>query len=66
MKKAEIQIQETVLVLFILFIIIAIGIAFFYNYNLSSIKSSQIDYQQKQTYTLLRTLPIIHSWDIVT
>src|SRR3989344_3983513 len=57
MKKAEIQIQETIIVIFIITIIIGLGIFLFYRYTLSSLEKTKLEYEEDQVYSLLATLP---------
>lgn len=57
MKKAEIQMQETILVIFIITIIIAFGLFVFYRYNLNAVENSRLEYGQVKVYNLLATLP---------
>lgn len=57
MKKAQLQMQETILVIFIITIIIALGLFAFYKYNLNSIEKFKLEYEQLRAYTLLSTLP---------
>ena len=55
MKKAELQMQETILVIFIVTIIIALGLFVFHKYNLNSIEKSKLEYEQLKVYSLLET-----------
>ena len=57
MKKAELQMQETILVIFIITIIIALALFVFYRYTLNSGDNSKLEYEQLKVYTLLATLP---------
>ena len=57
MKKAELQMQETILVLFIFFIILVMGLVVFYRYNLGSIENYKIELEESEQYLLLSTLP---------
>ena len=43
MKKAQLQMQETILVIFIITIIIALGLFAFYKYNLNSIEKFKLE-----------------------
>lgn len=56
MKKAEIQMQETILVIFIITIIIALGLFVFQRYNLNSLEQTKLEYEQIKTYNLLSIL----------
>ncbi|MEK6932346.1 MAG: hypothetical protein AABW56_00965 [Nanoarchaeota archaeon] len=56
MKKAELQMQETILVIFIVTIIIGIGIFTFYQLQLKSIDNSRIELEQNRDLILLATL----------
>lgn len=57
MKKAELQMQETILVIFIITIIIALSLFVFYRYTLNSVDQTKLEYEQLKVYTLLSTLP---------
>jgi len=56
MKKAEIQMQETILVTFVVTIIIVLGLFFFYKINQNSLDKEVLEYEQLQVYALLSTL----------
>ena len=57
MKKAELQMQETILVLFIVTIIIGLALFTFYQFQLKSIESSRYELEQNKNLVLLSTLP---------
>jgi len=57
MKKAELQIQESILAIFIFFVILGISLIFFYQYQNSSIKSDMLRYEQTRYYELLANIP---------
>ncbi|MEK6834983.1 MAG: hypothetical protein AABX61_01835 [Nanoarchaeota archaeon] len=57
MKKAEVQMQETIMVIFIVTIIIALGLFVFYRYNANAIDQIKLEYEQIKAYSLLATLP---------
>ena len=56
MKKAELQMQETILVIFIVTVIIGISIFTFYQLQLKSIDNSRIELEQNRDLILLATL----------
>ncbi len=57
MKKAELQMQETMLVIFIVTIIIGIALFTFYQIQLKSIEKSKVELEQSRNLILLETLP---------
>ncbi|AJF62623.1 MAG: hypothetical protein QT11_C0001G0480 [archaeon GW2011_AR20] len=57
MKKAEIQMQETILVIFIVTVIIALGLFVFFKYNQNVLEQTKLEYEQIKVYSLLATLP---------
>ena len=57
MKKAQIQIQETIMVVFIFIIIIIIGMNLFFNFQQSSIKQELEEFRLEQKINSILTLP---------
>jgi hypothetical protein len=57
MKKAEIQMHETILVILIITIIIGLGLFVFYRYYLNSLEQTKLEYEQLKIYDLLATFP---------
>ena len=57
MKKAELQIQESILVLFVFFIILGISLTFFYQYQSSNINADRFRYEQTRYYESLANIP---------
>ncbi len=56
MKKAEMQMQESVLVIFIVTIVIGMALFVFYELQLKSIENSKLELQKNRDLTLLSTL----------
>ena len=57
MKKAELQMQETILVIFIVTIIIGLALFTFYQLQLKSLEKSKLELEQNKNLILLSTLP---------
>lgn len=57
MKKAELQMQETIIVIFIVTIIIGISLFTFYQLQLKSIEKFRFELEQNRNLILLSTLP---------
>lgn len=57
MKKAQVQIQETILVIFIFIIILGIGLIIFYKFNESSIQEIEKNDRMVYFYNMIGTLP---------
>lgn len=57
MKKAQMQMQETMLAIVIFIIILAICLTFFYRFQSSSIKADQFRYEQTKYYELFSIIP---------
>ena len=56
MKKAELQMQETILVIFIVTIIIGMGLYTFYQFQIKSIEDYRSELEQNRNLILLSTL----------
>ncbi|MBS3163581.1 hypothetical protein J4427_02720 [Candidatus Woesearchaeota archaeon] len=57
MKKAQIQIQETIIVIFIFIIILGVGLVLFYKFNESSIRQIEDDDRLVYFYNMIGTFP---------
>ena len=57
MKKAQVQIQETIIVIFIFILILGIGLIVFYRFNESSIQKIADDDKLMYFYNMIGTLP---------
>lgn len=57
MKKAQIQMMETVIVLFIFFIILALSLIFLFKFNNDSTQKLVQEYAQNDLYNLLLEVP---------
>jgi len=56
-KKAQLEIQETVLVVFIFIILLLIGITFFYRFSLQSIENIKEEHETAKFNELIATIP---------
>ena len=57
MKKAELQMQETILVIFIVTIIIGLALFTFYQLQSKSLEKSKLELERNKNLILLSTLP---------
>ena len=56
-KKAQIQIQETILVIFVFTVMLIVGLIVFYRYTAESIKNENIQHELDKFYNLIGIIP---------
>ncbi len=56
-KKAQLEIQETIIVVFIFVVLLSIGMLLFYRFQLSSLDQQKIEIEDKKFEMMLLTFP---------